>query len=795
MNSAVLPWLLLVAAPLLLAQTFSPAVVFDATKYYSASSGLFSCGMRVSLDHTVRLLAMGVGTRNTLRNNAALVTNVNISVRSGTCGSLVATANIAASTTSPVSPSGGGYIWKPITGAQICISGAVTVYARGNWQQPDGVQTVFNTQPTPPITATYTGLTFQKALLSTSAQDCPSLNQNYWCSNLALADCPTTTDDAFTFTQGVFVVASPGVLQNDITSGAVALALTTRPSSGTVTLQNDGSFTYSPTGAIPQTDQFSYTITDSTGVGCPGTVKLLFNRQPIANSDTISKVSTAVGATSATFSVSVLTNDTDPDNDALTAVLATQASHGQVTLQPSGTFAFTWDQTFTGTDSFSYMATDGNLQSSAAVVTFSINRPPIAADDIVPKATAVVGQTSVSFGFNVLSNDVDIDAGDKAKLTASLVTNTQHGTVLLQPTGTFSFTWDETFTGTDSFTYFASDGSASSNTASVTFSGVDRPPVASSDTVPMLMSHGATSASFSYNVLSNDRDPDPADQLTAVLLTQPAHGHVDLSATGAGFTFSSWDSSFTGADSFSYVVTDSQGAQSNSATVMFSINLPPVAADDVTPMVTVVSTATSASFSPFSVLSNDRDPDSTGVLTATLVKDAKYGKVALQSMGTFTFSGWNSTFTGTDTFTYVTSDGYLQSNTATVTVNVLLNHRPSDADDSYTLTNNAKGTVLQVPKPGVLANDADPDLPKQTLSAVPFTGVVTTFGTATLNADGSFTYTNAVDLPMASQDSFSYVITDGTENSYIATVTINSFTCSRWHRSSSLPTAEHDEKV
>eukprot|EP01105_Mastigella_eilhardi_P028374 TRINITY_DN92_c0_g1_i4.p2 TRINITY_DN92_c0_g1~~TRINITY_DN92_c0_g1_i4.p2 ORF type:complete len:217 (-),score=56.06 TRINITY_DN92_c0_g1_i4:130-780(-) len=214
------------------------------------------------------------------------------------------------------------------------------------------------------------------------------------------------------------------------------------------------------------------------------------------------------------------------------------------------------------------------------------------------------------------------------------------------------------------------------------------------------------------------------------------------------------------------------------------MNLAPVAADDATPTVTVTSTATSASFSPFSVLSNDRDPDSTsGGLTASLVKDAKYGKVALQpASGTFTFSGWNSSFTGTDSFTYVTSDGYLQSNIATVTINVLLNHAPSDVDDWYTLATNLQGAVFQVAKPGVLANDLDPELPKQTLSAVPFTGVATTFGVVTLNADGSFTYTNAVDLPMASQDSFSYVITDGTENSRSATVTINAWVCPRWRR-------------
>eukprot|EP01105_Mastigella_eilhardi_P021042 TRINITY_DN505_c0_g2_i2.p4 TRINITY_DN505_c0_g2~~TRINITY_DN505_c0_g2_i2.p4 ORF type:complete len:118 (-),score=30.17 TRINITY_DN505_c0_g2_i2:195-548(-) len=108
-------------------------------------------------------------------------------------------------------------------------------------------------------------------------------------------------------------------------------------------------------------------------------------------------------------------------------------------------------------------------------------------------------------------------------------------------------------------------------------------------------------------------DADAGDQLSAALLVPAAHGRVDLDSSGAGFTFSSWDSSFGGTDAFTYAAADSQGLQSKVATVSFSVNLPPVAVDDSTPTLTVASTATSASFASFSVLSNDRDPDSGAV--------------------------------------------------------------------------------------------------------------------------------------------------------------------------------------
>jgi Bacterial Ig domain len=88
-------------------------------------------------------------------------------------------------------------------------------------------------------------------------------------------------------------------------------------------------------------------------------------------------------------------------------------------------------------------------------------------------------------------------------------------------------------------------------------------------------------------------------------------------------------------------------------------------------------------------------------------------------------------------------------------VSVLLddvNHPPSAADDAYS-TN--EDTVLTVAAPGVLANDSDPD-------GDPLTATLATEpanGTVTLNADGSFGYTPALDF--ASADSFTYWATDG----------------------------------
>src|SRR5207302_1728495 len=70
----------------------------------------------------------------------------------------------------------------------------------------------------------------------------------------------------------------------------------------------------------------------------------------------------------------VLANDTDPDGDALTAVLATSPAHGALTLNADGSFTYTPSAGFSGSDSFTYQAYDGFLTSNAATATIGVQR-------------------------------------------------------------------------------------------------------------------------------------------------------------------------------------------------------------------------------------------------------------------------------------------------------------------------------------------------------------------------------------------------------------------------------------
>src|SRR6266508_2532639 len=162
----------------------------------------------------------------------------------------------------------------------------------------------------------------------------------------------------------------------------------------------------------------------------------------------------------------ILGNDTDVDGDALTASVVSTPANGTVTLNTlDGSFTYTPDANFNGTDSFTYQANDGTADSNVATVTLTVtpvNDAPVALDE---SYTIIEDTTFVVAAAAILANDTDVDGG---ALTVSLVSGPANGTVTLNPDGEFTYTPAANFNGTDSFTYKLNDGQADSNVATVT---------------------------------------------------------------------------------------------------------------------------------------------------------------------------------------------------------------------------------------------------------------------------------------------------------------------------------------
>jgi len=163
----------------------------------------------------------------------------------------------------------------------------------------------------------------------------------------------------------------------------------------------------------------------------------------------------------------VLGNDSDADGNPLTALLFSGPRHGVLTLYTNGSFAYTPNLNFNGSDSFTYKANDGTADSNTATVSItaaSVNDPPVANDD---QATTTKNK---SVTINVISNDYDVD-GSINPNSVKIVIGPRYGkaSALSNGNGTVSYTPRKGFTGTDSFTYTVKDNSgAISNPAKVT---------------------------------------------------------------------------------------------------------------------------------------------------------------------------------------------------------------------------------------------------------------------------------------------------------------------------------------
>jgi len=235
---------------------------------------------------------------------------------------------------------------------------------------------------------------------------------------------------------------------------------TTGASNGTATVTGTGaspSITYVPTADFNTSDDFVVNVNDGTStVGITVNVTIdPVNDAPVGVADADSTSEDVPFTT-----INVLTNDTDIDNanNELSVSAADISSNmgGVVTNNGDGTFDYSPAAHFYGIDSFSYTVFDG---TDASVSTVSVTITVIAVND-APGAVTDNESTTVNTAFttaNVLTNDTDVE-GDSLSIVAGNPT-AAHGTVVNNGDGTFTYTPDTDYVGSDSFSYSVTDGS------------------------------------------------------------------------------------------------------------------------------------------------------------------------------------------------------------------------------------------------------------------------------------------------------------------------------------------------
>ncbi|HHW84574.1 MAG TPA: ExeM/NucH family extracellular endonuclease, partial [Actinomycetales bacterium] len=365
----------------------------------------------------------------------------------------------------------------------------------------------------------------------------------------------------------------------------------------------------------------------------PVIVALEFNEPPVAQDQQVT--------TDEDTSIDITSLATDPEDDDLTYVIVGQPANGTVAL--SGDKAtYTPNLNFHGSDSFTYKAYDGELYSEVVTVTLTINAindAPVAEDDAYDEYE---DNPIEILARGLLANDSDVD-GDSLTVDPVAVAEPQNGVLVLGTDGSFTYTPNADFNGTDSFSYKVLDGNGGEDVGvvTITITPVNDAPVADDQSL-------VTDQDTPVAIVLTAEDVD--DDAITWYFYEPKHG--TLTGTAPNLTYTP-AAGFYGEDSFTFTVDDGK-VSSNLATVTITVNPvndAPVALADTysTDQDTDLVVAAPG------VLGNDTDVDE-DALTAVVVDDVTSGTLDLAADGSFTYTP-EAGFVGEDSFTYKAFDG------------------------------------------------------------------------------------------------------------------------------------------
>ena len=253
----------------------------------------------------------------------------------------------------------------------------------------------------------------------------------------------------------------------------------------------------------------------------------------------------------------LLVNDVDPEDDPITVIAYALPTHGDLTVSTSGHFAYTPDGDYTGIDTFEYRISDGTSSSEMVTVTLTVlppvQRAPIATDDRY--ATPAGEVLTVSAAHGLLQNDVDLD-GDALSLIS--YQQADHGTINAASDGSFTYTPDPGYQGTESVTATITDGQAIDTSLLIidVIASRNRAPVGQTDWY-YTPAGEVLDVAATLGLLRNDHDPD-GDALTVISYQQADHGIIDAASDGS-FTYTP-DAGYEGVEVSVYTMRDEHGA-------------------------------------------------------------------------------------------------------------------------------------------------------------------------------------------------------------------------------------------
>jgi len=339
--------------------------------------------------------------------------------------------------------------------------------------------------------------------------------------------------------------------------------------------------------------------------------------------------------------IGVLTNDTDTESNPLTAVIVAQPGHGTVTLNANGSFNYMPAAGYSGPDSFTYKANDGNSDSNIATVSITVDAIAVGTITNGSFEQGTPANLGALTGWNMSATYPTAGAPFGYVPDGGYPVNVSDGVRVLVFNG-----GGDVYTGFVSQTFATTPG----QTYSLTLNAGVMSGGAAGKTQRLVVGVTGTgslvSATETLNSNSGTANLAPksytftADSSTAILTLSDASTGLGGAASGSDLLVDKVALALAAANTAPVAAADSYSATQNVQLVVGSPG----------------------------VLANDTDAQS-NPLTAVIDTNASHGTVALAANGSFTYTP-ASGYTGPDSFTYHANDGSLNSGIVTVSITV-----------------------------------------------------------------------------------------------------------------------------
>ncbi|MFZ7823667.1 tandem-95 repeat protein, partial [Priestia sp. 40] len=433
-------------------------------------------------------------------------------------------------------------------------------------------------------------------------------------------DAPVVPDYAFVINEDTSLNSQ--VVATDVDGNPLTYGLLAVPANGTVVVNPDGSYSYTPNENYTGVDSFSVVVSDGQGGTAISTITITI--QPVNDPPVGPNEITIVTPEETPVTNQIVA--TDPDGEVLTYTLQDPPTNGVAVVNGDGTFTYTPNENYTGNDTFTVLISDPSgafIVTNVLVIVTPVNDAPV-----VPDYAFVINEDT-SLNSRVVATDVDGNP-----LTYGLLAGPANGTVVVNPDGSYSYTPNENYTGVDSFSVVVSDGQGGTaiSTITITIQPVNDPPVGPNEITIVTPEETPVTSQIVAT------DPD-GEVLTYTLQDPPTNGVAVVNGDGT-FTYTP-NENYTGSDTFTVLISDPSGAfiVTNVLVIVTPVNDAPVVPD----YAFVINEDTSLNSR---VVATDVDGNP---LTYGLLAVPVNGTVVVNSNGTYTYTP-NENYNGVDSF-------------------------------------------------------------------------------------------------------------------------------------------------